>query len=85
MLQKLMEHIGEEEENEADDKICEMLHSFWPEEWPENVSQVDLSKREKDQWDRARTPAAKLRALKRSRRYLPCHYFDYICGTSTGA
>jgi hypothetical protein len=28
---------------------------------------------------------AKCMAFETSRRYLPCHYFDYIFGSSTGA
>jgi hypothetical protein len=67
------------------------LHSFWPEAWPgDNVSQVHPSEEETRERDNARgtadqLAARQLRALKAHRRYLPCHYFDYICGSSTGA
>ena len=76
-----MEYIAVVEE-EYDDNT---YHSFSPEEWPDNVSQVPLTDEEKRQIGAANTAEAKCRAISDTRRYLPCHYFDYICGSSTGA
>lgn len=59
-------------------------HSFQPEVYPENVSQT-LSEREMQALSSARNDQQKLRALDDTRRYLPCHYFDFIGGSSTGA
>jgi len=64
------------------------LHSFWPQEHPVHVSHVPLNDeetqrlRDAEQTDDQR---ARLRALRPSRRFLPCHYFDFIIGSSTGA
>ncbi|KAL9118960.1 MAG: hypothetical protein Q9187_004487, partial [Circinaria calcarea] len=80
-LQKLMGYIAEKEENEDDGT----LHSFSPEGWPDNVSQVPRTQEEKRQIAAANTPEDKCRAYSNTRRYLPCHYFDHICGSSTGA
>lgn len=96
MLEKLMELIGiEENKYESSDSgqsnTFEGLHSFWPESWPgDYVSQVRLSADEIRNRDEARGEAdqlavRQLAALKAHRRYLPCHYFDFICGSSTGA
>ena len=65
------------------------LHSFHPKPFPRDASQVLLSKTEK-RYKRIHTPDdnipdKEVEALDPARRYLPCHYFDYIGGTSTGA
>ena len=59
----------------------EIYSSFFPEEWPENVSQVPLTEREATAWKNAYSQEDRLRAISHSRRYLPCHYFDEICGS----
>jgi hypothetical protein len=64
---------------------CEVHHSFTPQSYPENVSQGPFTDDEKQRLSNADEAEAKCRALLKTRRYLPCHYFDYICGTSTGA
>ena len=61
-----------------------MDHSFASQPYPENVSQVPFTKREETQRNAASGADAKCRALSTTRRYLPCHYFDYIGGSSTG-
>lgn len=73
---------GSSEEEEFDG-----LHSFYPVEWPKNVSQKPYEIEEVHELTQASSndPTAECRALKFSRRYLPCHYFDYIFGSSTGA
>jgi len=85
-----MEYVGQAEvemvsaeERAGDD--CAGLHSFYPEPRPKRVSQVDLDEQEKSERRDAQGNAARLLCLKESRRYLPCHYFDFICGSSTGA
>lgn len=76
-----MEQIAKIEETDDDG----IYHSFWPESWPENVSQVPYTQNERKQRDDAHHEVARGRAISTTRRYLPCHYFDYICGSSTGA
>lgn len=78
-LQRLVVYIGAEEEKEGID------HSFHPQRWPENVYQAPLTTEEEGPINAAYDPEEKLRRLPRTRRYLPCHYFDHICGSSTGA
>ncbi|MCJ1398485.1 hypothetical protein MMC11_001685 [Xylographa trunciseda] len=78
-LDQLMKHVADEERKIGND------HSFIPEEWPENVSQIPHTESEQRDHDNATTAEAKRCVIPRSRRYLPCHYFDYICGSSTGA
>lgn len=61
------------------------FHSFRPLLWPRELAS-DLSEEErKKRLDCGNNDERKFRALYRHRRYLPCHYFDYICGSSTGA
>lgn len=88
MLQKLMEKIGEEEEKdehfeEEDDRV---FHSFCPRPWPDELSAVHLTDEEKRRVEEAGDNAElKVREFSKARRYLPCHYFDFICGSSTGS
>ena len=79
VLQKLMEFIGIEEEKDG----C--LHSFQPGDWPDNVYQTGLTNEEEERRKRVYDPQRQFSELLHARRYLPCHYFDYICGSSTGA
>lgn len=92
MLEELMNKIEVEErkyrqngDSEEDD--FDGLHSFFPEPWPKNVSHRPYEPDEEDELRRASSndTTAECRALKPSRRFLPCHYFDYIFGSSTGA
>ncbi|MCJ1473730.1 hypothetical protein MMC13_002381 [Lambiella insularis] len=84
-LEKLMKHIGEMEEEQ------EHYHSFSPLDWPPHgVSQlVPATQKQSSIEDFTSTdnPDVKERCrnIPSARRYLPCHYFDYICGSSTGA
>ncbi len=75
----LFDYIGAEEEKDG------VYHSFHPEDWPDNVSQAPLTKEEKRPVQAAYDKEIILRSHPRTRRYLPCHYFDHICGSSTGA
>lgn len=77
-----MEFIAEEEEKEDED---ETFHSFSPQSWPRDVSPAPLTAEENTRVDEAEGEEDKARALPKVRRYLPCHYFDNICGSSTGA
>lgn len=68
------------EDEDGDEKIDseKRCSSFSPESYPPNVSHVPLSDEENTERRRAGDKVS-------SRRYLPCHYFDYIGGSSTGA
>ena len=74
-----MEHIADFEQ--AHDE--QHAHRFCPEDWPENVSHVPYSEKEKSDLDRWPSHEKHL-ALDKQKRFLPCHYFDYIGGSSTG-
>lgn len=65
-----MEAIGDEERTQAAGTDTGGLSSFHPEALPPKVTQCDL-----DQNCERRQDAQK---------FLPCHYFDLICGSSTG-
>lgn len=81
----------EEEQEEVKEEITEeqdgekVHHSFWPQPWPNNVSQVAPTRGQRRRMEDALTAGDRRRAIPRAQRYLPCHYFDYICGSSTGA
>lgn len=69
------------------EKSCEdgcHHHSFSPVGWPNNVSQCGLTNDEQSWWNNAAEDDEQ-KALLSTRCYLPCHYFDYIGGSSTGA
>lgn len=83
-LQTLMQYIAEEEKNFDDGNDEEIIHSFHPHQWPNNVSHIPMSD-ERRRVERARDPDEKCRTMLEARRFLPCHYFDHICGSSTGA
>ena len=76
-----MECIADIEETEDH----EIHHSFSPANWPDDVSHVPLTEEERRRRNEANTAEAKCRAIEKTKRYLPCHYFDYIGGSSTGA
>ena len=76
-----MEEIGIQEEIATEGKAS---HSFDPEKWPEELYDVTMDKEEAQALEQAEGDK-KLGTLYKERRYLPCHYFDYICGSSTGA
>lgn len=83
-LQKLMEYVAAREAEL--DENGEVLHSFHPHEWPDNVSQIPSSAVEELRAiNNAEGRKEQCRAMHTARRFLPCHYFDYICGSSTGA
>ena len=76
---------AEEEKYRVKEKKEECYHSFQPQDWPENVYQAPLTKEEENTREEVHDPQMKVRELPQNRRYLPCHYFDHICGSSTGA
>ena len=79
-LKQLMEYVAQKEWELG------IYHSFSPEDWPENVSQIlHSAEEERKNIANATTPEEKCRALSKARQFLPCHYFDQICGSSTGA
>ncbi|KAF2471780.1 FabD/lysophospholipase-like protein [Lindgomyces ingoldianus] len=83
VLKRLMDCIAHEEQQQTEGDSDE-YHSFHPCPFPEHVT-GPLSSKESDALNR---PGAEHRrrthALRTSRKFLPCHYFDYICGSSTG-
>lgn len=85
MIEKLMQHIADIEQSEDYPDIHEEPHdhSFAPEPYPETVSQ-NLTPSEERERQKQRGDD-RIRVLNKERRYLPCHYFDMICGSSTGA
>ena len=83
-LQKLMEYVAAEEQPRAVEEP-EILHSFYPEDWPGKVSlQRSTELEECDEVTKTQDRQAALRMMSKARRFLPCHYFDIICGSSTG-
>lgn len=78
-LEMLMDCIAKTEEGYS------TYHSFFPEDYAERVSQVHLTAEDARGVNKAKTKVDRLLALPRAQRYLPCHYFDYIAGSSTGA
>jgi hypothetical protein len=98
MLEELMNKIArqekrwdrdsDDEDSPDDEEDLDGLHSFWPEQWPTQISPgpyEDDENAKLQSIDDERNVRAKCKALKRSRRFLPCHYFDYTFGSSTGA
>lgn len=71
VLERLMEAIGEQERLQEGQGPQAELDSFRPCPYPDNVTQCDIASID----DNRRRDAYK---------FLPCHYFDLICGSSTG-
>lgn len=82
-----MRNVAIEEERIDREPVDKVHHSFWPEQWPENVTQVPPTKDQIEVADQGfiYNKEAQFHAMPAVQRYLPCHYFDYICGSSTGA
>jgi hypothetical protein len=62
-------------------------HSFYPSHWPAGVTQGGYDDEEKTR-KQAAAQGARVQTheiVHDARKFLPCHYFDYICGSSTGA
>jgi predicted patatin/cPLA2 family phospholipase len=71
VLERLMAAIGDEERLKAGTiDTASNLHSFLPEDKPQHVTQCNVEN----------LSARDLDAYN----FLPCHYFDFICGSSTG-
>jgi hypothetical protein len=73
VLKELMNSIGDEERKQGAQLSQTRFDSFFPEDLPKYVSHF-------------RDEQSKHDDIKKldSQRFLPCHYFDYICGSSTG-
>ena len=87
VLNKLMEEIAHiEQALDENVRLDEGNgHSFHPEKYPRYVSR-DLSDDEMKRLRKGENADREdFQALNNNRRYLPCHYFDYICGSSTGS
>ena len=76
-----MDNVAIEEEKQD----TAIFHSFYPKSWPTNVSQIPPTNNDQPPHGEDESAEAKARLLPPARRYLPCHYFDSICGSSTGA
>ncbi|KAL8823072.1 MAG: hypothetical protein Q9191_006204 [Dirinaria sp. TL-2023a] len=74
VLRKLFQCIATEEQSL--DKATADHHSFAPQSYPKNVSHLSTHEQR-----RGVDGAVIDNAIK----YLPCHYFDLMCGSSTGA
>jgi hypothetical protein len=59
----------EENFSDGEGKISRAMSSFHPQNEPPNLSHI------RDREDEGDVSGG---------HFLPCHYFDYICGTSTG-
>ena len=81
VLKLLMALIAEEEESLSTDE--HEHHSFYPQNFPANVSHLDMNEGESTRLYHIQSHE-EYKAWDREKRYLPCHYFDYIGGTSTG-
>jgi len=78
-----MEYIADKESRL--DENGDIHHSFSPEEWPLNVSRIPHTAVDERRKIEDAGPRDKCLATQKARRFLPCYYFDYICGSSTGA
>jgi hypothetical protein len=84
-VEKLMECIADLEE-EFDGDGGPHLHSFEPIPWPPSLRlEPDTNDEKRNVEHAGDSVEAKFAAISKARRYLPCHYFDCICGSSTGA
>ena len=82
MLEKLMQIIGKLEtqhhDAHANGREDIPLSSFYPLQYPEHVfHKIDEPELQCHRCDCYNLPPG--------RRFLPCHYFDYICGSGSGA
>ena len=75
-----MECIQQEERKHCKERERTKHSSFDPEDFPPYVSTGPFLNKGPDN-EHGQEHAT----WKASRKYLPCHYFDMICGASTGA
>ena len=73
VLARLMEAIGDEERKQGAGENCS--DSFEPVPFPKHVTQHVRESSDQRQEDDFSDDTEK---------FLPCHYFDIICGSSTG-
>jgi hypothetical protein len=81
-----MKAIADERRAQASTSQLE-VHSFWPLQFPEDVTQGPYEPEEIEELRAAEQENGKSSvhaALRDPRKFLPCHYFDVICGSSTG-
>ena len=81
---RIEEDIDEEEGlNDTEHETLIAPSSFYPQDYPDHTSHLNPHNFQRiGSSDQSRRE--EIRAIPRSRRYLPCHYFDYCCGASTG-
>ena len=83
-LEKLMQHIAEEELNHEGGQA---QHSFHPEPFPhgyEDPSNETTMSLEPFCNEMMLNGLVPMDALVASKHFLPCHYFGFIAGSSTG-
>jgi hypothetical protein len=89
VLERLMQHVANAEQklwqDTASNDALPGCTSFYPFQFPDHTSHAPYASDEKSRIAIAGDAAARLKLTDASRRFLPCHYFDFICGTSTGA
>lgn len=78
-LQQLMRFIADREERDG------IAHSFFPQAYPEDLFQSLLQDAGRLRVNEALSGEDKIKSMDATRRYLPCHYFDHICGSGTGS
>ena len=85
VLKMLMYFIAEEEERLSPDNDND-CHSFYPQNFPANVSHLEMNTVENTRLESLDHTQShqQFKAWDAEKRFLPCHYFDYIGGTSTG-
>ena len=74
-----MEFIAVKEEHDG------FAHSFVPQAYPKDLFQSLLHDAEKLRIIEASSWEEKIKSIDAAHRYLPCHYFDHICGSGTGS
>jgi len=84
VLQDLMEKVGEQE-HKVHSGRAEQCGSFAPHPFPEGATHGPLTPEEQERKDSAQGDNVSASFYPDTRKFLPCHYFDYICGSSTGA
>lgn len=78
-LEKLMEYVGEEELRQNQNST----HSYYPLKYLPYTTHVDC-KGHDTTTTCAESGWEQVSGLSYAQRYLPCHYFDFIGGSSTG-
>ncbi|CAI6335461.1 unnamed protein product [Periconia digitata] len=87
VLEKLMENVAYQEtkQGSGETEPAKECGSFAPHAFPEGATHEKLTKDELESENAHNGDSVPASHFRGSRKFLPCHYFDYICGTSTGS